>query len=237
MILAEPSPWRRPQTRPRQYHVLSSDINCDVGTVPCTWSTYETHLRGCGRSHVSPGAAPPAGSQLPSAAAGRGPWLGGYEQLRQHLVRDAHCLAALQALRQAGCQLVLALLTHKPPFRAVLLIQHGVQQPCAHEAEHCRISCGRTVLSVDSRGLSASQAPLPLTCRCWTSSHQQPIILQWHLDGAHQDVVLAHDLVEEGVAGAEVGGKDCVLISRAAALHLQPEQPDMNPEHDCKLVV
>ena len=53
---------------------------------------------------------------------------------------------------------------------------------------------------------------------------------------AHQDVVLAHDLVEEGVAGAEVGGKDCVLISRTAALHLQTAQPDMSSSNDCKLM-
>ena len=38
-------------------------------------------------------------------------------------------------------------------------------------------------------------------------------------------MVLTHDLVQEGVAGAEVGGKDCVLISRATALHLQAAHP------------
>ena len=37
----------------------------------------------------------------------------------------------------------------------------------------------------------------------------------------HQDVFLAYDLIQECVARAEVGGEDCVLISWAAALHLQ----------------
>ena len=41
------------------------------------------------------------------------------------------------------------------------------------------------------------------------------------LRGTHQDVVLAHHLVQECVAGAEVRWKDCVLIGRPAALHLQ----------------
>lgn len=39
---------------------------------------------------------------------------------------------------------------------------------------------------------------------------------------AYQDVVLAHDLVKECVAGAKVCGEDCILVSRAAALDLQP---------------
>ena len=54
--------------------------------------------------------------------------------------------------------------------------------------------------------------------------------------GAHQDVVLTHDLVEEGVAGAEVGGKDRVLISRAAALHLQSAQPVISSSSNGKLM-
>ena len=37
----------------------------------------------------------------------------------------------------------------------------------------------------------------------------------------HQDVVLAHHLVQECVAGAEVRWKDCVLIGQPAALHLR----------------
>ena len=39
----------------------------------------------------------------------------------------------------------------------------------------------------------------------------------------HQNVVLAHDLIQECVARAEVGGEDCVLVSWAAALHLHAE--------------
>ena len=91
---------------------------------------------------MGPGVALPAGGRWPRAAAGRGPWLGGYQQLRQHLVRDAHCLAALQALCQAGCQLVLALLTHKSFVRG----------------QQCRICCAVAVLSTNSKTPSASRA-------------------------------------------------------------------------------
>lgn len=70
---------------------------------------------------------------------------------------------------------------------------------------------------------SCLSASLPLAGAPTHTSSQSP----WYgtQNATHQDVVLTDDLVQEGVAGAEVGGKDRVLISRATALHLQAVHP------------
>ena len=71
-----------------------------------------------------------------------------------------------------------------------------------------------------------SRPPLPAggAAHHMSSQQQHPTASE---ERPHQDVILTHDLVQEGVAGAKVGRKNCVLISRAAALHLQAVHPGM----------
>ena len=151
------------------------------------------HLTRQKQWHDAVEAASPAQGQKDQSAACRGPWLGGDEQLRKHLVRDAHSVAAVQDVRQACSQLVLALHSSPNPLSTA----HGLM-PTKHT--HATIS-----------------SP---ACVAWPAWHATMSYMPCSGD-THQDVVLAHHLVQECVAGAEVRWKDCVLIGRPAALHLQ----------------